>query len=616
MVVQTFGNRILGGIGAPGGGMSEAFGAGVNTALGQRESRQVMNIRAQDQQFKIEDREEAKRRRAAAASAAAASKARTEAMNERYRSILGVTGAAPAVAGLTLPAATAAPAAPAAPAPAAPAAAGVRPAYTPLSFGGGNVISGGAGSSSVSGGTGTDRLGAPAQTRFRPAGVSPVSAMDYSQFVAAARSGRMPTADQLIAAVEAGNLTGQQAADVQAMIESGYIPTAAEESVAQTPGLSPVVPDDPRVVTDPYRLTSARTMTGQAVADYFAGITGNTTVGGRLAIDAARANAIAQAVTQAPSAPAPTPTEAATTAAAAGVPPEVSVTLPDGQQLVLSTGTVAPRQPTQLTFGPKLGSPDRTQEDIFVDELMMRTGADQRPPAPPAMGEPGAPNRAVTRLMSERDRQVQLAQAALEFNDMQTYQAAATKIMELDIALEAGVARMAISELRYSNAPQRLNAILTEITGMQHEYVPTAAGVYDKYVNGELYQQGMDMNAIAEETLMLADANYAQQQAALATMEAEARAKGMGQAAANVSEYEAKAAIDVDKALSVGLTELDLLAMKRDLGFGEQDAIDFQTDEQTGIIMVFRNGEPTAQYRPVTEIDATGNEITRYEQVY
>jgi hypothetical protein len=124
------------------------------------------------------------------------------------------------------------------------------------------------------------------------------------------------------------------------------------------------------------------------------------------------------------------------------------------------------------------------------------------------------------------------------------------------------------------------------------------------------------MNVLAEETLMLADANYAQQQAALATMEAEARAKGMGEAAANVSEYEAKAAIDVDKALSVGLTELDLLAMKRDLGFGEQDAIDFQTDEQTGIIMVFRNGEPTAQYRPVTEIDATGNEITRYEQVY
>jgi hypothetical protein len=32
--------------------------------------------------------------------------------------------------------------------------------------------------------------------------------------------------------------------------------------------------------------------------------------------------------------------------------------------------------------------------------------------------------------------------------------------------------------------------------------------------------------------------------------------------------------------------------------------------------MVFRNGEPTAQYRPIAEVDATGNEITRYEQVY
>jgi hypothetical protein len=580
MVVQTFGNRILGGIGAPGGGMSEAFGAGVNTALGQRESRQVMNIRAQDQQFKIEDREEAKRRRAAAASAAAASKARTEAMNERYRSILGVPGTAPAVAGLTLPAATAAPAAPAAPAPAAPAAAGVRPAYTPLSFGGGRVV-GGAGSSSVGGGSGEDLLtGVPvlpasdetaAESISRGAG--PVREYVYDQ-----AGNFLGTTDRII-----GNIVG--AAEGVVGLGAGAVGLGA--SALGYPEFGQSMFD-----TAGQRFVDAERMAREG---YFG----------------ANAAAPATGVVTTPAA-----TEAATTAAAAGVPPEVSVTLPDGQQLVLSTGTVAPRQPTQLTFGPKLGSPDRTQEDIFVDELMMRTGADQRPPAPPAMGEPGAPNRAVTRLMSERDRQVQLAQAALEFNDMQTYQAAASKIMELDVALEAGVARMAISELRYSNAPQRLNAILTEITGMQHEYVPTAAGVYDKYVNGELYQQGMDMNAIAEETLMLADANYAQQQAALATMEAEARAKGMGEAAANVSEYEAKAAIDVDKALSVGLTELDLLAMKRDLGFGEQDAIDFQTDEQTGIIMVFRNGEPTAQYRPVTEIDATGNEITRYEQVY
>ena len=46
-MVQVFGNRILGGIGAPGGGMSEAFGAGANTAINQRQTRQAMAERDQ-----------------------------------------------------------------------------------------------------------------------------------------------------------------------------------------------------------------------------------------------------------------------------------------------------------------------------------------------------------------------------------------------------------------------------------------------------------------------------------------------------------------------------------------------------------------------------------------
>jgi hypothetical protein len=78
------------------------------------------------------------------------------------------------------------------------------------------------------------------------------------------------------------------------------------------------------------------------------------------------------------------------------------------------------------------------------------------------------------------------------------------------------------------------------------------------------------------------------------------RAKGMGQAEANVFEYRQRADIDVQKALQVGMTEIDLLAIKRDLGFGEKDQIDFETDEQTGIILVFRNGVREAQYAPTT----------------
>lgn len=581
MVVQTFGNRILGGIGAPGGGMSEAFGAGVTTALGQREARQGMRLRDIDLQWKTEDREEAKRRRAAADAAAAAAKTRNAAMAARYRDIMGVPGAAPTVAGLNLPAAQpAAPAAAPAPAGVRPPAAAPAPSYTPLSFGGGATVAGGGGSGSIGGGAGTDRLGVPQTVAPAPTPAPPGA----SEFVVTpSTEGMLPDyveAPGLWSAI-AGAPAG--AANADTLLQEGWINGYEyQQLVRGSRGQQQDV------------LANVGRRKAGADVPFFTPETATTT-------------AVPTAPVETPAATAPAPT--------AGVPPEVAVTMPDGQRLVLSTGTVAPTQPTQLTFGPKLGTPDRTQEDIFVDELMMRTGADQRPPALPPMGEPGAPNRAVTRLMAERDRQVQLAQAALEFNDMQTYQAAASKIMELDVALEAGVARMAISEARYSNAPQRLNAIWSDITGMQYEFVPTAVGVYDMYVNGDLYQQGVDMDTLANETLMLADTNYAQQQAALDQMRLEAQAKGMGQAEANIYEYGGKAEIDARKALSVGLTEIDLMAMKRDLGFGDQDQIDFQKDENTGMILVFRNGEPSGQYAPVTEVDATGNPITRYQRV-
>lgn len=575
-MVQTFGKRIIGGIGAPGGGMSETFGAGVNTALGQRESRQAMRLNDIDLQWKTEDREEAKRRRAAADAAAAAAKARTTAMNERYRSILGGPGAAPAVAGLTLPAATAAPgmardrqgpaAAPAA-APAAPAAVGVRPAYTPLSFGGGDVIAGGAGSTSVGGGTGEDLLLPPGNETVAESiarGAGPVRDYIYDQ-----AGNFLGTTDRII-----GNVVG--AAEGVVGLGAGAVGLGA--SALGYPEFGQTMFDSAG-----QRFTDAEKMAREG---YFG------------------ANAAA---------PAAAPATPATPAPTAGTPPEVAVTMPDGQQLVLSTGAVTPTQPTQLTFGPKLGSPDRTQEDVFVDELMARTGADQRPPAPPVMGEPGAPNRAVTRLMSERDRQVQLAQAALEFNDMQTYQAAAAKIMELDVALEAGVARMAINEARYSNAPQRLNAIWSELTGMQHEFVPTATGTYDMYVNGELYQQGMDIGALAEGTLMMADANYAQQQAALDMMRAEAEATATGKAVGEMSTYEQKAAIDLIKRLREGMIDIDIEMAKREHGLSDDVVIN--TDEASGIIYAMRGTDIVAQFRPVEEKDSKGNPFVRLEAI-
>jgi hypothetical protein len=237
-------------------------------------------------------------------------------------------------------------------------------------------------------------------------------------------------------------------------------------------------------------------------------------------------------------------------------------------------------------------------------------------PAPPRMGEPGAPNRAITQLLTQRDQQAQWAQALIaagQYADAQTVQ---TEIMNIDTKLEAAVGRLALNEAVMFNAPQRLNAVWSDISGQQYEFIPTAQGGFDVYVNGELLDQNLSMDVIEANTLSMTDQVYAAQQSELATLTATERAKGMGQAEANIYEYEQKAAIDADKALTVGLTEIDLLAMKRDLGFGDQDQIDFQKDENTGIIVVFRNGEPTAQYKPIAEVDATGNEITRYEQVY
>jgi hypothetical protein len=105
-MVQTFGKRIIGGIGAPGGDMSKAYAEGVNVGINQRMNRQAMEavsqdmqLAAQNQQFKIEDREEAKRQRAAAAAAAGAARARSAAL---AKALAGGVSAGPAP-GLRIP---------------------------------------------------------------------------------------------------------------------------------------------------------------------------------------------------------------------------------------------------------------------------------------------------------------------------------------------------------------------------------------------------------------------------------------------------------------------------------------------------------------------------------
>ena len=231
------------------------------------------------------------------------------------------------------------------------------------------------------------------------------------------------------------------------------------------------------------------------------------------------------------------------------------------------------------------------------------------------MGQPGQPNRAITRLMEQRDQQVQWVQALIQAGQYDAAREAQAEIMSIDTKLEASVARLALNEATMFNAPQRLSAVWSDFTGQQYEFQPAANGGLDVYVNGELMDQGLPMERITQETLSMTDQAYAAQQAELALLTAQERAKGMGKAEANIYEYGQKAAIDAQKALRVGLTEIDLAAMKQELGIGVTDNIDLQKDDTTGIILVFKNGSLAAQYRPTTVVPDGGGPTTSYERV-
>lgn len=558
-MVQTFGNRILGGIGAPGGGMSEAFGAGVNTALGQRELRQAMGLRAQDQQFKIEDREEAKRRRAAADAAAAAARAKAAALNEQYLKIYGVgAGGTGRVGGAGLNLNT--PAGPgrdrqgaAAPAPAPvatrPPAAGVRIETGPrqsLTYG---RVTGGAGSTSVSGGTGEDLLtGVPvvppsdetaAESISRGAG--PVREYVYDQ-----AGNFLGTTDRII-----GNIVG--AAESVVGLGAGAVGLGA--SALGYPEFGQTMFDSAG-----QRFVDAERMAREG---YFG------------------ANAAAPAAT----------TGAAPTPETVAPPAEVTIQGPNGPVTVAAadtgamfpTGTLARSQPTPLTFGPRLGAMPQTQEEIMIDDFVRTQPArGTAAPPPPKMGQPGQPGKVITDLLAQRDQHVQWAQALIAAGQYADAQAVQEQIASVDSKLEASVARQAIEEARDYNAPQRLNAIWSEYTARNHEFVPIAPGVFDVYVDGQLQFPGLTMDNITEETLMMSDQAFAQRQADLAARFAEAEATAGGTAAGEAPFEERQATFEA--ALAVEKEELLAeIAVAKDFGTKENDLRIQRLKELTGL---------------------------------
>ena len=627
-MVQVFGNRILGGIGAPGGGMSESFGAGVSTALNQRASRQAMvgegqrqSILAQEQAFRIEDRAAAKKRQAAAEAAAATARARAAGLATTYQSIYGAGGStaagldlgAPRVApsgldnvpvgGLPAKRPTAAPAVNIS-ADARPAASGAVniPPVTPISGGAGGGVTGGAGSDTLG------VTGPSFETRGRgQAGVA-VSPTTLGQM-----SSARPGSYQAQAGLR--NLATTRSMDAElAQTGRGIIPAFmvaqqelddAQAAFAQDPSgenLQRVTAatDELNRLTPLAREASAslRRYTDRGVlAEEGAGSSGAA----RLAGEAA-----APTVTiEGPNGPVTVPTISAVAEPGAG------------GTLALATAGAAGAEGFEQRYGPSLGAPTRTPEEAEVDEFVASSGVNANAEPPPTVGKPGPLNKAVTDLLSMREKQVRWAQALIDAGQYEDARAVQNEITSIDAKLGAVVARQALAEARDYYAPQRLNAIWSEYERRNFEFVPTAEGIYDVYVDGQLQFPGMSMEQITKDTLAMTDQVYAEQQAALAQKEAEAFASARGTAEANYP-FDLQTALDaadiavtragLEMEIEVGkdmrlklndVTKQQIEAALRAEGILPEQAREFKYIETTeGGVQVFDGPDLIVEYVP------------------
>lgn len=524
-MVQVMGNRILGGIGAPSGaGMAESFGAGVNTALNQRTSRQNMEQTAQtmrinDQKMKWaeEDRKRAQAAAAAAASARAQSIAATKAIAAGLKpAALSVsvpagktygpgltTGSA---ANLLPPNTTGGGATPAAPT-------ATRPA---LSFGASGGVSGGAGAAGLRGGPGTDDLTSKI-TNIQsvqgtlPAGVQPqgrpgnfaaqATARDlqraptYNEYVRRAQAGVPITVEQLVKSVDAGLLTTQQALDVQSMIESGYIPDAASIAAANAAGVTP-------------SREYAPTATQAAIADWVGGVAGRTR-GEQAAIEAERARLRGE----------PPPTD---------IPLDeivVNQPTPPGGYSMGTEAAGAPVTPTSLSFGPKLGAAPDPITGTVVDRVM--TNPPGQPQPVPNMQvytmEPGRPGRELQQGLDTYNEYVRQAQIYAEYGQTGKYAEMVTKAKEMENSLFYLQGAQALQELAF-NSPQRMAMVLSEQFGREIGLQPNQTGGWDVYADGMLAMQ-MSKPELSSWARMQIDDTFAAAEAQRAATYAEEQMK-------------------------------------------------------------------------------------------
>lgn len=576
-MAQTFGKRVLGGIGAPGGDMAKAYGEGVTTSINQRigrqgmaETAQAMQMRDQEMAWATEDREEAKRQRAAAAAAAAAARARSAAL---ARDLAGTVGAS--APGLRIPPGQTygprvavggpIPTLPPAPVAARPALPAITPG-APLSF----------------------KLGAAGQqVSEAPMNISNIEFVQGTYDTAAGAP-----------AFERGGRGGVRVRypEIPPEVDAAYFARMMGESRP----LNEILQE--RVLTPAESRAEIERMQAAAEAP------------------------VAAPVATAPSGP----------AAVQGPPvaPTVTIQGPNGPIVLpieeaYPTGTVygAEQPQPQLSFGPALGAVGTDQAATAADRVAANP-VGQAQPTPNAelyLMEPGRPGRELQQAYDTRDELLRQLNVYAEYGDYATVRDLTTKINELDNSLYYLQGMQGIQELQF-NSPQRLQMVLSEELGRDIGLQPNAQGGYDVYVDGMLAAQkdaGSGENSVSYWARSILDDNFA---TAEATRAAEYNAKTfesglrreeiVAQGQVNAELAQQKAALERESARIAGVSELNIAAIKRDLGLTNDDSVEFQKDETSGTILVFRNGELEAQYGPVEDVDSMGNTIMSFEQKY
>jgi hypothetical protein len=282
-----------------------------------------------------------------------------------------------------------------------------------------------------------------------------------------------------------------------------------------------------------------------------------------------------------------------------------------GGTLALQSAGAAGAEGFEQRYGPSLGAPARTPEEAEVDEFVSSSGVDPNAKPPPKAGKPGPLNKAVTDLLSNREKQVRWAQALIDAGAYEEARAVQNEITSIDAKLGAVVARQAIAEARDYYAPQRLNAIWSEYENRNFEFVPVAEGIYDVYVDGQLQFPGRSMEQITQDTLAMTDQVYAEQQAALAQTEAEARAKARGTAEgegptklqmaldlANIDVEKQTLLADIAVTQDFGIKENQLKIERLAALTGQVDPDDIEIEKTDEGFVIFnkRTGRPVSAY--------------------